>query len=44
MPLAVRYLGQDAGELIGAKYAQHDLITIRVSIDRLHSWDFGPTT
>lgn len=40
-PLAVRYLGQDAGALIGAQYAPNDLMTIRVSIDRLSSWDFG---
>jgi PPOX class probable F420-dependent enzyme len=41
VPLAVRYLGQDAGELIGASYARVDLMTIRVSIDRLQSWDYG---
>ncbi|HZS86177.1 MAG TPA: PPOX class F420-dependent oxidoreductase [Chloroflexota bacterium] len=41
VPLAVRYLGQDAGELIGARYAREDLMTIRVTIDRLQSWDYG---
>lgn len=41
VPLAMRYLGQDAGAQIGAQYAHVDLMTIRVSIDRLSSWDFG---
>jgi PPOX class probable F420-dependent enzyme len=44
VPLAVRYLGQDAGALIGATYARVDLITIRVAIGDLFSWDYGATT
>jgi PPOX class probable F420-dependent enzyme len=43
VPLAVRYLGQEAGALLGAVYARTDLVTIRVAIDRLESWNFGPT-
>jgi PPOX class probable F420-dependent enzyme len=41
VPMAVRYLGTDAGKLIGAEYARTDLMTIRVAIDKLMSWDFG---
>lgn len=41
VPLAVRYLGQDAGALIGAQYAQVDLMTIRIAIDALSSWDYS---
>ena len=44
VPLAVRYLGQDAGALLGAQYAHSDLMTIRVTIDQLFSWDFGKAT
>lgn len=43
VPLAVRYLGQDAGALIGAEYAHNDLMTIRVAVDHPYSWDFGQT-
>jgi PPOX class probable F420-dependent enzyme len=43
VPMAVRYLGSDAGELLGARYAESDLVTIRVVIDHLSSWDFGAT-
>ena len=39
--MAVRYLGVDAGTLVGAQYATVDVMTIRVRIDRLLSWDFG---
>jgi PPOX class probable F420-dependent enzyme len=42
VPLAVRYLGQDAGALIGAQYAHVDRMTIRLAPDELTSWDFGP--
>jgi hypothetical protein len=41
VPLAVRYLGHDAGVPIGAQYAGSDLMTIRVSIDHIASWDFA---
>lgn len=41
VPIAVRYLGRDAGALVGATYAHVDLITIRVAIRDLFSWDFG---
>ncbi len=41
VPLAVRYLGQDAGALIGAQYAAVDLMTIRIPIGEPFSWDFG---
>jgi PPOX class probable F420-dependent enzyme len=41
VPLAVRYLGQDAGALIGGAYAHIDLMTIRIAIGQLSSWDFG---
>ena len=41
VPLAVRYLGQEAGALIGAEYARMDLMTIRVAIGHLFSWDYG---
>jgi PPOX class probable F420-dependent enzyme len=43
VPMAVRYLGQEAGVLIGAQYARVDLMTIRVATDRLSSWDYGKT-
>jgi PPOX class probable F420-dependent enzyme len=41
VPLSVRYLGQDAGALIGAEYARTDLMTIRVAIEHLFRWDYG---
>ncbi len=41
VPLAVRYQGLDAGTLIGAQYAKVDLMTIRIRIERLTSWDYG---
>jgi PPOX class probable F420-dependent enzyme len=41
VPLSVRYLGQDAGTLIGAEYARTDLMTIRVAIEHLFCWDYG---
>jgi PPOX class probable F420-dependent enzyme len=41
VPMAIRYLGQDAGKLIGAQYAELDLMTIRIRIDHLSSWDYG---
>jgi PPOX class probable F420-dependent enzyme len=44
VPLAVRYLGQDAGALVGAEYARVDLMTIRITIDQLFSWDYGKAT
>lgn len=44
VPLAVRYLGQDAGTLVGAAYARVDLMTIRVTIDHLSSWNYGQVT
>jgi PPOX class probable F420-dependent enzyme len=44
VPMAVRYLGQDAGALIGAEYAKTDLMTIRVAIDHISSWDFSQGT
>lgn len=41
VPMAVRYLGTDAGRLVGAEYARNDVMTIRVAIDRLSSWDYS---
>jgi hypothetical protein len=41
VPLGVRYLGQEAGALIGTVYARLDLMTIRVAIAHLPRWDFG---
>jgi hypothetical protein len=41
VPLGVRYLGQEAGALIGTVYARLDLVTIRVAIGHLSRWDFG---
>lgn len=44
VPMAVRYLGQDAGVLVGAEYAHVDLMTIRIAIQQLSSWDYGKAT
>jgi PPOX class probable F420-dependent enzyme len=41
VPMAVRYLGEAEGAPLGAQYARTDLVTIRVRLDRVHSWDFG---
>jgi len=41
VPMAVRYLGVDAGTLVGAQYAAVDLTTIRIRIDRMFSWDYS---
>ena len=41
VPMAVRYLGTDAGTLIGAQYATVDVMTIRIHIEKLTSWDYG---
>jgi PPOX class probable F420-dependent enzyme len=41
VPMAIRYLGRDAGVLIGEQYANSDLATIRVPIGRPFTWDYG---
>ena len=41
IPMSVRYLGLDAGTLVGAQYAEFDLMTIRVRIDHVFSWDYS---
>ena len=41
VPMAVRYLGTDAGVLVGAKYAAVDRMTIRVPLADSTRWDFG---
>ncbi len=37
----MRYLGEVEGARTGAELANTDLVTIRVSLDHVHSWDFG---
>jgi hypothetical protein len=44
IPLATRDLGQDARALLGAQDAYCDLMTVRVTIDHLFSWDWGTAT
>jgi PPOX class probable F420-dependent enzyme len=39
--MAVRYLGRDAGVLIGEQYATSDLATIRIPIGRPLTWDYS---
>jgi PPOX class probable F420-dependent enzyme len=41
VPMAIRYLGRDAGVLIGEQYATSDLATIRVPIGHPFTWDYG---
>ncbi len=41
VPMAVRYLGVDAGTLVGAQYAHVDLMTIRIRIEHQFSWDYS---
>ncbi len=41
VPMAVRYLGVDAGRLIGAQYAELDLMTIHIHVEHLMSWDYS---
>ncbi|GAC1431943.1 MAG: hypothetical protein NVSMB65_05530 [Chloroflexota bacterium] len=44
VPMATRYLGAVEGARLGAEYARSDLATIRVPLERVHSWDFGAGT
>ena len=39
--IATRYMGEAEGARLGAEYARNDLATIRVPLERVHSWDFG---
>jgi PPOX class probable F420-dependent enzyme len=41
VPMAVRYLGKDAGVLIGEQYARNDLATIRIPVGKPFTWDYG---
>jgi PPOX class probable F420-dependent enzyme len=41
VPMAIRYLGKDAGALIGEQYARGDLATIRVPVGKPFTWDYG---
>ncbi len=41
VPMAVRYLGRDAGILVGEKYTSSDLATIRVPIGQPFTWDYS---
>ena len=40
MPIAVRYLGQYAGVLVGEQYARADLATIRIPVGQPLTWDY----
>lgn len=41
VPMAIRYLGQDAGVLVGEQYARNDLATIRIPIVQPFTWDYA---
>jgi len=41
VPMAVRYLGHDAGVLIGEQYAHSDLATIRIPVGQPFTWDYS---
>jgi PPOX class probable F420-dependent enzyme len=40
VPMAIRYLGRDAGVLIGEQYARSDLATIRIPVGQPFTWDY----
>jgi PPOX class probable F420-dependent enzyme len=41
VPMAVRYLGQEAGVLVGEQYAHADLMTIRIPVGQPFTWDYS---
>ncbi len=41
LPMAVRYMGQEEGRRLGEGYATADLMTIRLPLENMYSWDFA---